>query len=100
MKTPEKKTKAQRLVELERKLFVAQASQIYRHHFASKALDRLNTDKFMGSGLIVTVTYLSGEQAFEPVMICNGLSKETVAALKADLARSFNYATEMKPDGA
>ena len=99
MKT-EKKTKAQHLVELERKLFVAQAPQSYRHHFASKALDRLNTDKVMGSGLIVTVTHLSGEQAFEPVMICNGLSKETIAALKADLARSFNYATEMKPDGA
>lgn len=99
MNTPEKKTKSQRIAELERKLFVAQASQVYRHHFASKALDKLNTDKFMGSGLIVTVTYTSGEQAFEPVMIKNGLSKETIAALKADLARSFNYATEMKPDG-
>ena len=99
MKT-EKKTKMQRLAELERKLFVAEASQIYRHHFASKMLDKLDTDRFIGSGLIVTVTYLSGEQAFEPVIICNGLSKETTAALKADLARSFNYATEMKPDGA
>lgn len=63
-------------------------------------LDKLDTDRFIGSGLIVTVAYLSGEQAFEPVMICNGLSKETIAALKADLVRSFNYATEMKPDGA
>lgn len=100
MNTLKKKTKAQRIVELERKLFVAQAYQIYRHHFASKALDKLNTDKLMGSGLIVTVTYASGEQAFEPVMIKNGLSKETITALKANLARSFNYATEMKPDGA
>ena len=25
---------------------------------------------------------------------------QRIAALKADLARSFNYATEMKPDGA
>ena len=99
MKT-EKKTKAQRIAELERKLFVAEASQTYRHHFASKALDKLSTDNFMGSGLVVSITLLSGAQAFEPVMICNGLSKETIAALKADLVRSFNYDLELKPDGA
>ena len=54
----------------------------------------------MGSGVVLSLTKVGGEEAFEPVMICNGLSKETIAALKADLARSFNYATEMKPDGA
>ena len=97
---PEKKTKAQRIAELERKLFVAEASQSYRHHFASKALEKLSTDIFMGSGLVVAITLLSGAPAFEPVMISGGLSKETIAALKSDLARSFNYATEMKPDGA
>ena len=99
MKT-EKKTKTQRIAELERKLFVAEASQSYRHHFASKALDKLNTDNFTGSGFIVSITLLSGSQPFEPVMISGGLSKETIAALKADLVRSFNYATELKPDGA
>ena len=35
---PEKKTKAQRISELEQKLEEAKAQQIYRHHFASKAL--------------------------------------------------------------
>ena len=95
-----KKTKMQRLAELERKLFVAEASQSYRHHFASKALDKLNTDNFTGSGLIVSITLLSGAQPFEPVMISGGLSKETLAALKADLVRSFNYDLELKPDGA
>ena len=99
MKT-EKKTKMQRIAELERKLFVAEASQSYRHHFASKALNKLSTDNFMGSGLIVSITLLSGAPAFEPVMISGGLSKETITALKADLVRSFNYDLELKPDGA
>ena len=97
---PEKKTKAQRIVELERKLYESSSYHIYRHHFASKALDKLNTDKLMGSGIILSLTKVGGQEVFEPVMICNGLSKETIAALKADLARSFNYATELKPDGA
>ena len=97
---PEKKTKAQRIAELEQKLEEAEAYLIYRHHFASKALDRFSTDKLMGSGVVLSLTLIGGKELFEPVMICNGLSKETIAALKADLVRSFNYATEMKPDGA
>ena len=99
MKT-EKKTKAQRIVELERKLEYAKAYHIYRHHFASKALDRVSTDKLLGSGVVLSLTLAGGKQPFEPVMIRNGLSPETIAALKADLVRSFNYATELKPDGA
>ena len=100
MNTPKKKTKAQRIVELESKLYESNAYHIYRHHFASKALDKLNTDRLMGSGVVLSLTLLGGKEAFEPVTISGGLSKETIAALKADLARSFNYAIEMKPDGA
>ena len=96
----EKKTKAQRIVELERKLEEAKAHHIYRHHFASKALDRFSTDKLMGSGVVLSLSLVGGKELFQPVLIRNGLSKETIAALKADLVRSFNYATELKPDGA
>lgn len=99
MKT-EKKTKAQRIAELEQKLEEAKAHHIYRHHFASKDLDKFSTDKLMGSGVVLSLTLVGGRELFEPVMIRNGLSKETIAALKADLVRSFNYATELKPDGA
>ena len=99
MKT-EKKTKAQRIAELEQKLEEAEAYHIYRHHFASTALDRFSTDKLMGSGVVLSLTLVGGKELFKPVLICNGLSKETIAALKADLVRSFNYATEMKPEGA
>ena len=99
MKT-KKKTKAQRIVELERKLYEWGSYHIYRYHNASKALDKLSTDRLLGAGVVLSLTKTGGEVPFEPVMIFNGLSKETIAALKADLARSFNYATEMKPDGA
>lgn len=97
---PNKQTKAQRIAELEEKLEEAKAQHIYRHHFASKALDKFSTDKLMGSGVVLSLTLIGGKEMFEPVMICNGLSKETIAALKADLVRSFNYATELKPEGA
>lgn len=91
---------ATRIAELEKQLFVAQASQIYRAHFASAYLDKISTAKLTGSGVILSIHTIKGDQVFEPVLIANGLAPETIAALQADLARSFNYRTEMKPKGA
>ena len=59
MKT-EKKTKSQRIAELERKLYESNSYHIYRHHFASKALDKLSTDRLLGSGIILSLGYTQG----------------------------------------
>jgi hypothetical protein len=69
----------------------------YRHAFASNALHKLSTDRLLGSGVILSLTLLGGQQPFEPVMISNGLSNETIKALRNDLFRSFQYNTEVKP---
>ena len=93
-----KQTKAARIAELERELAEAQALQIHNHHFASLGLDRAKD--CMGSAVILTITLLGGRGIVPPVAISNGLSEVTVEALKADLVRSFNYMTELKPKGA
>lgn len=95
-----KQTKAARIVELERKLREAEASQVHLYHFASATIDKASTDYLMASGVIISLTVLGGREIFSPVMIRNGLSKETIAALKADLVRSYEYAVEFKPKGA
>jgi len=95
----QKQSKAQRIIELERKLKEAQACQIHTHHFASAELDRFGIDKMMGSGVILELSALGG-RALTPVMISDGLSAETIAAIKADLVRSYNKKTEFKPKGA
>ena len=69
----------------------------YRHAFASNALHKLSTDRLSGSGVILSLTLLGGQQLFEPVMISNGLSNATIKALQDDLFRSFQYNTEIKP---
>ena len=89
----------QRIEELENKLRSAQAYQVHKLHFASYALDKLSTDKMLGSGVIISITYLSGKEIFEPTMISNGLSPETIAALQADMRRSFESRIELKPKG-
>jgi len=97
MKT--KQTKAQRIVELERKLGEALAGMAFNYHLASSTIDKASTDHLMGSGVIITLTVLGGREIFSPVMVHDGLSKETIEALKADLVRSYELATMMKPKG-
>ena len=98
MKT--KQTKAQRIAELERKLKEAEAEQVYGYYLASTAIDRASTDHLAASGVILALTALGGREFFPPVLIRNGLSKETIEALKADFMRSYESAVELKPKGA
>ena len=85
----DKPTKKVRIADLERKLREAKAGQCHTHYFASSALAKASTDKLTGSGVILTLTVLGGQELFEPVLITDGLSNETIAALKADLVRSY-----------
>ena len=90
-------TKEARIATLERQLKEAMASQAHVYHFASAALNKASTDHLMASGVIVTMTVLGGRELFSPVLIRDGLSSETIAALKADMARSFDLATAIRP---
>jgi disulfide oxidoreductase YuzD len=50
----------------------------------------------MGSGVVMHLSILGGEDVIEPVCIRDGLSKETIDAIKADLKRSYDLATLLK----
>ena len=69
----------------------------YRHAFASNALHKLSTDRLLGSGVILSLTLLGGQQPFEPVMISNGLSNETIKALRNDLFVAFSTTPKSSP---
>lgn len=90
---------SQRIAELENRLRSAEAFQVHKLHFASYALDKLSTDKMCGSGVIISITSLSGKPIVDPTVISDGLSPETIAALQADMRRSFEKQTEFKPKG-
>lgn len=96
----DKLTKKERIAKLTRERDEALAGQIHTCHFASYELNKLSTDLLTGSGLILSITLLGGRKPFHPVMIRDGLSKETITALKADLVRSFNAEIAFKPEGA
>lgn len=84
---------------LQRKLKEAIASQIHIYHSADLALDKLSTDNLAGSGVILELTVLGGRTGIEPTLIRDGLSKQTIEAIRNDLKRSYDLATMFKPRG-
>lgn len=51
----------------------------------------------MGSGVLLELTFIGGKEAISPVVIKDGLSAETIAAIKADIRRSYELAVAFKP---
>ena len=94
-----KKIKPPRLTreQLERKLLETQAQLAHVYHFASLDLQKASTSQLMGSGVILQLSFLGGKEVFAPVCIKDGLSPETVEAIRADLKRSFNLTTSLAP---
>ena len=96
MSTTTKKTKPNRQ-ELERKIAELEAQLVHRLGFGMQTIDKASSERLKGSGVILSLTFLGGKEVMEPVMIRDGLSPETIDALKADIVRSYEIATLFKP---
>ena len=60
---------------------------------ANSTIDKASVDKLMASGVMLQLTGIGGREIIEPIIIRDGLSKETIDAIKADIKRSFAIAT-------
>lgn len=83
--------------DLERKIRELEAQLVHRYAFGAQTIDRASILKLMGSGVILTLTAIGGKEIIEPVCIKDGLSDETINALKADFLRSYDLAVMFKP---
>ena len=57
---------------------------------AHREAAKLTNEKYMASGLIIEIRDLSGKTVLGPVMIADGLNTDTVRALRADIANTYN----------
>lgn len=89
------KAKAEAAV-LRRKVAELEAQLASSYHFASVTLNDA-ADKMQGGAVILRLTALGGKELIVPVAIKNGLSAESIAALRADIARSYDHAIELAP---
>lgn len=94
---PEKVKKSELIAKLQRRVFDVEAQLPCSYRAFARALDDATQDKLKASGVVISITVLGGRQVGSPVMIADGLSAETIAALRADVARSFAQATIPAP---
>jgi len=88
-----RKTKA----ELERENMELRAQLAYVYATVQSQICKANTEHMMASGVLLQLTALGGRQLITPVVIRDGLSDETIDALRKDLLRSYELATQYKP---
>ena len=91
-----KKVKGPSKAELQRKVLELTAQLASTYHFADATLDKAG-DSLMGSGALLQLSALGGRELINPVVIRDGLSPETIAALRKDILRSYEGATMFKP---
>ncbi len=92
---PAKKTRAQ----LERQILELSAQLSHVYTFATSTIDKASTAHLMASGVLLQLTGIGGKEIINPVMIKDGLSPETIAAIKADLKRSYDLSVMFAPKG-
>ena len=73
--------------QLEQKVKELTASSASIHAIVHADIDKISTDYCMASAVLVEFTVLGGRKV-GPVLIRDGLSKETVKAFKDDIIRS------------
>lgn len=89
----------QQLATAERKAGEYLAGQVHQYHAADHYLGSASIDKMMASGVILQLTALGGREIVQPVLIRDGLSNETIEAIRNDLRRSYLLAVSPKPQG-
>lgn len=97
MELTKKQWRKARIKELEKTLSDTSACLIHRYHFDTRSIDKVSQNKLTGSAAILTISIYKGDVVVGPVAIKDGLSDATIAAIKADLLRSYNLAIEFKP---
>lgn len=85
--------------ELQRKLIEMESQLAHAYHFADAYLDKASNARCMGGGVMLELTASGGRKIIDPVMIKDGLSPETIEAIRKDLVRSYELAVMFKPKG-
>jgi hypothetical protein len=93
----QKRAKKPTYAELVRQNMELKGQLAHAYTYASHEVAKASTKHLMASGVLVQLSALGGREIIQPVVIRDGLSDDTIEALKRDLARSFDIATAAKP---
>lgn len=78
--------------DLEREIEILKVESIHRLTDAYKNIDKCNMEKYMASGITITIKNINKKNHVicEEFMINDGLSFETIEAIKRDIKRAYD----------
>ena len=82
--------------ELAREIKELKSQMVHSYAFASQMIDKTSDKYMMASGVMLELTAIGGKKLIEPVMIKDGLSQETIEAIKADIKKSYDLTLMFK----
>lgn len=88
-------SKDDQIRKLQQEILVLRSSDIGAYKQALHDIKTLNGGRYMASGLIITITDLSGKVVLNPVTVTDGLSTSTIDSLTADIRKSLNLRLEL-----
>jgi len=89
--------KTQTKADLLRRILELEAQLASTYHFAGISLDKASKKHMMASGVLLQLNAIGGHQIIPPTVIKDGLSDDTIKAIKADLKESYDLAVAFKP---
>lgn len=81
---------------LKRSVIELTAQLAFNYSVADRDLDGAGGG-LMGSGVLLQLTALGGREIMKPIVIRDGLSAETIAAIRNDIIRSYELAVMYGP---
>ena len=89
--------KAKTRRQLEREVLELKAQLSSTYHFASATIEKASTKYLMASGALLQITAIGGRELIIPTVIRDGLSAETITAIKKDIKRSYDLSVMFAP---
>ena len=82
--------------QLKRQLLESKGSSVVGHTIAYTNIEKASTDRMMAGAIVLQITELGGKKVISPITIGDGLSNETIDAIKKDIKRSHDLLTTWK----
>lgn len=92
-----KKTSKEIIEKQSRKILELESQLASTYHLASVEIKNASEERLIGSGVLVQLTGIGGKNIVMPFLIRDGLNKNTIDALKAEMIKSYNLSIMFKP---
>lgn len=87
-----KKKNTKTIQQLEAEIKVLRASLLCHLKAAYHDLKNCGVNRYMASGLVITITNLEGKEVVEPFMCQDGLEESTISALQQQIKKTETLA--------